>query len=79
MLNLASLPQPGSAARAHSERLAAHIAREIEHADGWISFARYMHMALYAPALGYYTGGSAKLGGAGDFITAPELSPLFGA
>ncbi|MSQ58930.1 MAG: class I SAM-dependent methyltransferase [Betaproteobacteria bacterium] len=78
-MNLASLPQPGSVARAHCERLAALIEREIERAGGWISFERYMEMALYAPEYGYYTGGSAKLGGAGDFITAPELSPLFGA
>ncbi|MGP1609199.1 MAG: class I SAM-dependent methyltransferase, partial [Burkholderiales bacterium] len=41
-------------------------------------FARYMELALYAPGLGYYSAGSHKLGAAGDFITAPELSPLFG-
>jgi SAM-dependent MidA family methyltransferase len=37
-----------------------------------------MDLALYAPALGYYSAGSAKLGQAGDFVTAPELSPHFG-
>jgi len=41
-------------------------------------FERYMELALYAPGLGYYTAGAHKLGAAGDFITAPELSPLFG-
>ncbi|HZX28145.1 MAG TPA: SAM-dependent methyltransferase, partial [Telluria sp.] len=55
------------------------IAADIAQAGGQISFARFMELALYAPRLGYYTGGSAKLGTAGDFVTAPELSPLFGA
>jgi SAM-dependent MidA family methyltransferase len=43
-----------------------------------MSFARYMELTLYAPGLGYYTGGSAKFAAAGDFVTAPEISPLFG-
>lgn len=51
----------------------------IDDAGGWISFARYMELVLYAPGLGYYTAGAAKLGAPGDFVTAPELSPLFGA
>jgi SAM-dependent MidA family methyltransferase len=42
-----------------------------------MSFARYMELALYAPGLGYYTGGSTKFGGAGDFVTAPEISSLY--
>jgi SAM-dependent MidA family methyltransferase len=54
------------------------IADEIACSEGWIGFDRYMHLALYAPALGYYTAGASKLGGSGDFVTAPELSPLFG-
>jgi SAM-dependent MidA family methyltransferase len=53
------------------------IADEISGSGGWIGFDRYMQLALYAPALGYYTGGAIKLGGSGDFVTAPELSPLF--
>jgi SAM-dependent MidA family methyltransferase len=73
----AGLPEPSPEALAHSQALRREIAAEIERAGGWISFARYMELALYAPALGYYTGGAAKLGGAGDFVTAPELSPLF--
>lgn len=72
------LPQPDANARAHSERLVAVIRDEIEAAGGWISFARYMELALYAPGLGYYSAGAAKLGAAGDFVTAPEISPLFG-
>jgi SAM-dependent MidA family methyltransferase len=72
-----SLPQPDADAAESSRRLAALIADEIEQAGGWISFARYMELALYAPGLGYYSGGTRKFGGAGDFVTAPELSPLF--
>lgn len=54
------------------------IAGEISAGDGWISFARYMELALHAPALGYYSAGAAKLGAGGDFVTAPELGGLFG-
>lgn len=72
------LPFPDPDAIAQSERLVAHIRGEIERAGGWISFQRYMELALYAPGLGYYAAGAAKLGVAGDFITAPEMTPLFG-
>jgi SAM-dependent MidA family methyltransferase len=72
-------PQPDAAARAHSDRVAQAIGAHIAAAGGWISFARYMELALYAPGLGYYMAGAHKLGGAGDFVTAPEISPLFGA
>lgn len=51
----------------------------IEDAGGWISFDDYMNAALYAPGLGYYVAGARKFGSEGDFVTAPELSPLFGA
>jgi SAM-dependent MidA family methyltransferase len=77
-LNLPDLPTPSTDALAHSARLSALIADEIARAGGWISFARYMELALYAPGLGYYSAGSAKLGAAGDFVTAPEISSLFG-
>ena len=75
----AELPPPSAEARRHSEQLAARIRDAIVGAGGWIDFARYMEMALYAPGLGYYAAGSAKLGAPGDFVTAPEISPLFGA
>ncbi|MRW86456.1 class I SAM-dependent methyltransferase [Pseudoduganella sp. FT26W] len=74
-----SLPVPSSDALAASHTLQTLIAADIERHGGAISFARYMELALYAPGLGYYSGGSAKLGKDGDFTTAPELSPLFGA
>lgn len=61
----------------HSEKLLNRIHQEIDKAGGFISFARFMELALYAPGLGYYSAGSHKLGVQGDFITAPEISPLF--
>jgi len=69
-----SLPEPGADALAASTELAARIRDEIIAAGGWIDFSRYMELALYTPGLGYYSGGSTKLGAAGDFVTAPELS-----
>src|SRR4030088_1586920 len=54
------------------------IAAEIARGGGWISFARYMELALHAPGLGYYAGGAQKFGAAGDFVTAPEMGRLFG-
>jgi SAM-dependent MidA family methyltransferase len=75
--HLAHLPPPPPDAQAISDQLCGLIAGEIDAAGGWISFARYMELALYAPGLGYYSAGSRKLGADGDFITAPELSSLF--
>lgn len=75
---LGQLPQPSAEALAHSRELQSHIAHEIGREDGWISFSRYMELALYAPGLGYYSAGARKFGPAGDFVTAPEISPLFG-
>ena len=63
----------------HSELLKAKIASQIAFRGGWIPFSRYMEMALYEPGMGYYSAGAHKLGSGGDFTTAPELSPLFGA
>ncbi len=54
------------------------LREEIGRHQGWISFARYMELALYEPELGYYAGGAPKLGASGDFVTAPELGSLFG-
>ena len=73
-----ALPEPTPDARAHSDSVTALIRGEIVSSGGWISFARYMELALYAPGLGYYSAGARKLGKAGDFVTAPEISPLFG-
>ena len=75
----AALPPPTADALAASEALAARIAARIDAGGGWLGFDAYMAMALYEPGLGYYAGGSHKLGAAGDFVTAPELSGLFGA
>lgn len=73
-----TLPAPTQEAAQHSARLGEFIRRDIAEHGGWITFARYMELALYAPGLGYYTAGAHKFGEAGDFVTAPELSPLFG-
>ena len=76
--HLSHLPAPSPEAAAHGARLARLIADEIAAAGGWISFARYMELALHAPGLGYYSAGARKFGAAGDFVTAPELGSLFG-
>lgn len=55
------------------------LRRRIAERGGWIAFDEYLEQVLYAPGLGYYSAGAAKLGAAGDFSTAPEISPLFGA
>jgi len=73
-----TLPVPDPAALAHSEQLRVHIAEAIRAAGGWLPFSSYMALALYAPGLGYYAAGSTKFGAAGDFVTAPGLTPLFG-
>ena len=70
------------AALATSARLSARIAAEIDAAAGWIPFSRFMELALYEPGLGYYSAGALKIGrhpaDGSDFVTAPELTPLFG-
>jgi len=74
-----SLPEPDAASAAHSARVADYLREQIVVAGGQLSFAEYMHHVLYAPGLGYYSAGAAKFGAAGDFVTAPEVSPIFGA
>jgi SAM-dependent MidA family methyltransferase len=73
------LPEPDAVSLQHSARVAAHIKECIREADGWIPFSKYMELAMFAPGLGYYSAGAAKIGAAGDFTTAPEMSTLFGA
>lgn len=63
----------------HLTRMRDCIAQAAITAGGWLSFERYMDLALYAPGLGYYSAGARKLGAGGDFTTAPEMSRLFGA
>lgn len=71
-----ALPEPGADERALSDRLVRAIRDEIA-ASGPMPFSRYMERCLYAPGLGYYSAGRTKFGAAGDFVTAPELGPLF--
>jgi SAM-dependent MidA family methyltransferase len=73
-----NLPLPSSDACEHSAKLIAEIGQELIREGGWISFARFMELALYAPGLGYYAAGSRKFGSAGDFVTAPEMTGFFG-
>jgi SAM-dependent MidA family methyltransferase len=72
------LPALSADEQRHSEAVAALIRTELVAAGGWLSFERFMELALYAPGLGYYSAGSWKLGSGGDFVTAPEVSELFG-
>ncbi len=76
-----SLPSPDTDALAQSAQLAAMLRMEMAAAGGWIPFAHYMERVLYTPGLGYYSGGARKFGWSdadgSDFVTAPELSPLF--
>lgn len=78
MSHSAPLPEPSPEALEASRRLCSLIGGEISRQGGWISFARYMELALYAPGLGYYAAGTQKFGSGGDFVTAPEITPLFG-
>ena len=80
MLNSSTetLPEPEAEAKKYSQLLMQRIRAVCNQANGWIKFSEYMNIALYEPALGYYSGGLQKFGQKGDFITAPEVSPLFG-
>ncbi len=72
-----NLPPLSPEASASSEKLERIIQSEIQKSNNWLPFSRFMQMALYTPQYGYYTGGSQKIGAAGDFVTAPVISPLF--
>lgn len=75
---MTDLPAPSQQALELSAELAVIIRREIDSAGGSIPFSRYMELCLYTPGLGYYSAGQRKFGSGGDFVTAPEISPLFG-
>jgi SAM-dependent MidA family methyltransferase len=78
-MKAATLPVPDAQARAHSARVVALVRDEVERAAGFMPFTRYMELVLYAPGLGYYVAGAQKFGEAGDFVTGPEMTPLYGA
>ena len=71
------LPVPDKAARERSEQLTAQIKQACDQQGGQMPFSEFMSRALYTPVLGYYSSGLQKFGQRGDFITAPEVSPLF--
>src|SRR5512147_1219170 len=77
-MRAAELPAPDPQSLAASRALLERIGAELAAAGNWISFARYMELALHEPGLGYYAAGARKFGAGGDFVTAPELSPLYG-
>ena len=70
--------QPDAFASRHSIAVARHLRGQIEDAGGVLPFDQYVDIALYAPGLGYYATGTRKFGQGGDFVTAPEIGPLFG-
>ena len=74
-----TLPPPDADALAHSAHLREVIQEQVIAAGGSLPFWKFMELALYAPGLGYYSAGATKFGDAGDFVTAPEISPLFAA
>ena len=75
--SLSMLPAMSTEEEAHSRAVASFIRERIEVAGGWLPFDEFMELALYAPGLGYYSAGGAKIGHGGDFTTAPEVSDLF--
>lgn len=77
MTKLSELPQPDPQARAHCHNVINNIADKIKNSGGFLTFKDYMELVLYAPGLGYYVSGMQKFGAGGDFITAPEISPIF--
>jgi SAM-dependent MidA family methyltransferase len=71
------LPEPDAVAATQSQHLFHSIIQSIDVAGGKISFAEFMQHVLYTPTLGYYSSPLRKFGSDGDFVTAPEISPLF--
>ena len=82
MRGVTTSPHPSSSSSALTQALQAHIQADIAAHGGWIGFDRFMALALYTPGLGYYANELAKFGAfpssGSDFITAPEMTPLFG-
>jgi len=74
-----TLPPPDADALAHSAHLREIIQEQVIASGGSLPFWKFMELALYAPGLGYYSAGATKFGPGGDFVTAPEVSPLFAA
>lgn len=78
---MSALPTPSAESQLHSQQLMDLVQPAVAEAGGWLDFSTFMHMALYSPVLGYYSGGTQKFGniksGGGDFVTAPEITPLF--
>jgi len=75
---MSTLPTPSIDAQERSLKLQTLIQQSIKKAGDWIDFAEFMQLVLYAPQLGYYSSGNQKFGSGGDFVTAPEISSLFG-
>lgn len=73
----ADWPSPAPEERVRQRELIELIRHEIDAAGGAIPFSRFMELALYAPRVGYYSAAQPKFGEHGDFVTAPEISPLF--
>ncbi len=73
-----ALPDPDADARDHSAAVLAEVRAAIAAAGGFLPFDQFMQRVLYAPGLGYYVAGARKFGADGDFVTAPEMTPLFG-
>ena len=74
---LQTLPKPSHLSRVQCDRLSRLISKRIDAAGGKLGFEAFMQLCLYAPELGYYVSGAAKMGESGDFMTAPEISPIF--